>query len=164
VQRHAIGGQAGQQVGFYAIVYLAPALGGYFIDELGSVPAQPFHTPDNIRPMWYFAPFYAMLRAIPAWGGSEIWGGLVVCAAWLALALLPWLDRSPLRSIRQRGWGYRLMLAILVVSFVGLGILGLLPPGDTPLLLARILIVGYFSFFAALPLRGKDRCAQRTDP
>ncbi|SFN29664.1 ubiquinol-cytochrome c reductase cytochrome b subunit [Formivibrio citricus] len=131
---------------FYALVCFAPALGGYFVDELNAVPADPYSTPAELRPMWYFAPFYAMLRAVPAWGGTQIWGAITITAAVLLPALLPWLDRSPVKSIRLRGWQYRAGVIVLAGCFVGLGVAGLMPPLDFVLGLSRLLTGGYFVF------------------
>lgn len=140
---------------FYAIAYFAPSLGGYFIDELNAMPANPYSTPAEIRPMWYFAPFYAMLRAVPAFLGTQIWGAMIMTAAVLAPALLPWLDRSPVKPIHQRNGIYKMMLAVWVVAFIGLGILGLLPPSALRIQLAQWLSASYFTFFVALPWYAK---------
>lgn len=147
---------------FYAIVYFAPTLGGYFVDELNAIPANLSSTPAEIRPMWYFAPFYAMLRAVPALAGTQIWGAMTMSAALLVIALLPWLDRSPVKSIRQRGWGYKLMLGLLVIAFLGLGVLGMLPATSFRILLAQVLTASYFIFFAAMPWYSSQDCRGST--
>jgi ubiquinol-cytochrome c reductase cytochrome b subunit len=135
---------------FSIVVFFMPEVGGYFLEANNFFPADPMKTPLHIAPVWYFTPFYAMLRAVPSIAGSAFPGVVVMGAAVVILFFLPWLDRSPVKSIRYRGPCYKALLAGFVVSFVILGWLGIQPstPGKT--LLAQALTVYYFAFFAAL--------------
>jgi ubiquinol-cytochrome c reductase cytochrome b subunit len=92
-----------------------------------------------------------MLRAVPSFAGTQIWGVLVLGAAVLVLFFLPWLDRSPVNSIRYRGPIYKVMLAIFVASFITLGVCGLKPPSGIYPMLARVCTVLYFGFFLLMP-------------
>jgi ubiquinol-cytochrome c reductase cytochrome b subunit len=132
---------------FSVVVFFMPEFGGYFLEHANFVPANPLVTPEHIAPVWYFTPFYAMLRAIP----HPLAGVVTMGAAVLILCALPWLDRSPVRSIRYKGPISKVALALFVVSFIGLGYLGL--ESVTPLytLLARILTAVYFAFFLLMP-------------
>lgn len=132
---------------FFAVVFFAPEMGGYFLEHANFVPADPFTTPAHIAPVWYFTPFYAILRAVPDKLGGVIAMGLAVNI----FLLLPWLDRSPVRSIRYRGMNYRIALTAFVISFLALGWLGM--QGVTPLYtwLSRFFSVVYFSFFLLMP-------------
>ncbi len=132
---------------FAVIVFFLPEGGGYFLEHANFVPADPMVTPEHIAPVWYFTPFYAMLRAIP----HPFFGVVVMGSAVMILCLLPWLDRSPVKSIRYKGPISKVALALFVVSFVALGYLGL--EGVTPLntLLARIFTAIYFAFFLLMP-------------
>lgn len=123
-------------------------MGGYFLEPNNFVPANPLITPEHIAPMWYMAPLYAMLRAIP----NKLLGIIVMGAALLLLFLLPWLDRSPVRSMRYKGYYSRLMLFLGVISFILLGYLGTIPVTPGRLILARLATVCYFAYFALMPL------------
>jgi ubiquinol-cytochrome c reductase cytochrome b subunit len=132
---------------FFIVVFFAPEMGGYFLEHANFVPADPLKTPEHIAPVWYFTPFYAILRAIPNQLGGVIAMGLAV----FLFFLLPWLDRSPVKSIRYRGWKWRTALAIFTVSFLILGWLGMQPPTPTYTLIARVCSVLYFLFFFLMP-------------
>jgi ubiquinol-cytochrome c reductase cytochrome b subunit len=136
---------------FSAIIFFSPEMGGYFLEYNNFIPADPLKTPEHIAPVWYFTPFYAMLRAVPPMFGSQFPGVMVMGAAVLILFLLPWLDSGKAKSIRYRGAIYKGWLAAFVVSFVVLGYLGVLPPTDGRTLLARILTITYFAFFVLMP-------------
>lgn len=151
---------------FSVIVFFAPDMGGYFLEAPNFVPADPLQTPAHIAPVWYFTPFYAMLRAIPSYFGSQFWGVAVMGAATLILFLLPWLDRGKVKSIRYRGPIYKWFLGAFVVSFLILGYLGVVPttvwgqvPKGLPMiggmdfatLVARVLTAVYFAFFILMP-------------
>lgn len=147
---------------FTAIIFFAPEMGGYFLEAANFVPADPLKTPEHIAPVWYFTPFYAMLRAVPSMFSSQFPGVAVMGAATLILFTLPWLDRGKVRSIRYRGPIYKSFLTAFVVSFLVLGYLGVVPTTvwgqlpifggvDTATLVARILTVVYFSFFILMP-------------
>ena len=136
---------------FCAVVFFFPEMGGYFLEKPNFEISNPLKTPDHIAPVWYFTPFYAILRAVPAIGGSAFPGVLAMGAAIAVLFVLPWLDRSPVKSIRYKGWLSKLWLVIFCVSFVVLGVLGAIPatPGRT--LLSQVCTVLYFAFFILMP-------------
>src|SRR4029079_15422337 len=96
---------------FSVIVFFSPEMGGYFLEANNFIPADPLKTPEHIAPVWYFTPYYAMLRAVPSFLGSQFWGVLVMGAAVVIFFALPWLDRSPVKSIRYRGGRYKGWLA-----------------------------------------------------
>jgi ubiquinol-cytochrome c reductase cytochrome b subunit len=131
---------------FSGVVFFAPEMGGYFLEHANFEPADPLKTPVHIAPVWYFTPFYAILRAIP----SKLGGVLLMGGAILVLFLLPWIDRSKVKSIRYRGWGYKGALAVFAISFLALGVLGTLPAEGVYTLLARIFSFLYFAFFVYL--------------
>ncbi len=136
---------------FFAVAFFAPEMGGYFIEHANFVPADPLKTPEHIAPVWYFTPFYAMLRAIPPMFGSQFPGVVVMGAAIVVLFFLPWLDRSPVKSVRYRGPLFKIALAIFVISFVILGYLGVQPSTPVKTLLAQIFTALYFAFFLLMP-------------
>ncbi|MDP3483288.1 MAG: cytochrome bc complex cytochrome b subunit, partial [Sulfuricella sp.] len=103
---------------FSAIVFFAPDLGGYFIEYNNFVPADPLNTPAHIAPVWYFTPFYAVLRAVPPMFGSQFPGVIAMGVAVMIIFFLPWLDRSPAKSIRYRGPIYKTALTLFVISFI----------------------------------------------
>lgn len=140
---------------FSLILFFYPDGGGYFLEAPNFTPASPLVTPEHIAPVWYMTPFYAMLRAIP-----DKLGGVVVMAAAIAiLFVLPWLDRSPVKSIRYRGGLFKTALFLFVVSFVFLGYLGLVPPSPLRMIEAQVCTVIYFGFFIFMPIYTKlDRC------
>lgn len=132
---------------FFSVVFFAPEMGGYFLEHANFTPANPLVTPDHIAPLWYMAPFYAMLRAIP----DKLLGIFCMWAAVMALFVLPWLDRSKVKSMRYKGWVSRLSLVIFVLSIIALGYLGTLPVNAERLIYARIAIICYFSYFILMP-------------
>jgi len=133
---------------FAAVLFFEPTVNGLFLEHANFEPADPLKTPEHIAPVWYFTPFYAILRAVP----SKIFGVTLMGLAILALFVLPWLDNSPVKSIRYKGWICRVALALFAVSFVSLGYLGLQPPSPIYVILSRIFTVIYFAFFALMPL------------
>ena len=135
---------------FFAVVFFAPEMGGYFIEAPNFEQANPFKTPEHIAPVWYFTPFYAMLRAVPPMFGSQFPGVMVMGAAIVVLFFLPWIDRSPVKSIRYRGTCFKAALGIFVVSFIILGWLGTQPVSDILTLMAQIFTTVYFLYFVAL--------------
>ncbi len=139
---------------FCAIVFFAPEMFGYFIEKPNFEEADPLKTPEHIAPVWYYTPFYAMLRAVtfPLFGlSAKFWGLIVMGAAIVIPSILPWLDRSPVKSIRYKGLLSKLMLAMLVVSFVVLGYLGTIPPSPTATAAAQVFTVLYFAYFLLMP-------------
>jgi ubiquinol-cytochrome c reductase cytochrome b subunit len=124
-------------------------MGGYFLEHANFEPANLLKTPEHIAPVWYFTPFYAILRAVPSKG----WGAFLMLAAIVLLFLLPWLDRCKVKSIRYRGWQFKVALAVFVVSFIALGFLGLQPATEKVYVYAaRFFAVLYFAFFLLMPL------------
>ena len=139
---------------FCLIVFYAPEMGGYFLEPPNFEVADPLKTPDHIAPVWYYTPFYAMLRAAtyPLFGvPAKFWGFVVMAGAIVIPAVLPWLDRSPVKSIRYKGMFSKVMLGLFVVSFFILGYLGPIAPSDRATLLAQICTAVYFSYFMLMP-------------
>ena len=136
---------------FSLILFFAPEMGGYFLEANNFVPADPLKTPLHIAPLWYFTAFYSILRAVPPILGSQFPGVVAMGAAIVLMFFLPWLDKSPVKSIRYRGNIYKAALALFVVSFIGLSYLGTQPTSDLYTLLARIFSVIYFLFFLLMP-------------
>jgi ubiquinol-cytochrome c reductase cytochrome b subunit len=132
---------------FSAVIFFMPEFGGWFLEKDNFMPADALKTPEHIVPLWYFTAFYAILRAVP----DKLFGVVAMGAAIVVLFLLPWLDRSPVKSIRYKGWLFKLMIAIFVISFIALSWLGTQPA--TPLLtnFARFFGVLYFAFFILMP-------------
>jgi ubiquinol-cytochrome c reductase cytochrome b subunit len=169
---HDIVGVVGFLIVFSSIVFFAPEMGGYFLEGNNFIPADPLKTPSHIAPVWYFTPFYSMLRAttsaflLPLWGfiaivllgtvipsrtisneakglvlgivgalgagflliDAKLWGVVVMGGAVVILAFLPWLDQSPVKSIRYRPGSHKLVLTVFVIIFLILGYLGVQPP------------------------------------
>ena len=132
---------------FALVVFFKPTLGGLFLEAPNFEPANPISTPEHITPVWYFTPYYAMLRAVP----DQRMGALLMLLAVASFFFLPWLDRSPVKSMRYRGWISRTALALFAVAFVALGYLGLQPATGAYVVLARIFTVLYFAFFWLMP-------------
>ncbi len=178
---------------FSLIAFFAPEFGGYFLEHNNFIPADPLKTPPHIAPVWYFTPYYSVLRATTddlkwvigvavalfmVWAflrrgnnmlrmamvgagavvlvllyllEAKVWGVILMGASVLIFAFLPWLDRSPVKSIRYKGWMYKLALTIFVISFVVLGYLGMLTPTDTLTRIAQVGTILYFGFFLLMP-------------
>ncbi|HLF12637.1 MAG TPA: cytochrome bc complex cytochrome b subunit [Gammaproteobacteria bacterium] len=132
---------------FSAVVFFAPDMGGYFLEHANFEPADPLRTPEHIAPVWYFTPFYAMLRAVP----DKLLGVALMGLAVLLPFFLPWLDRCRVKSIRYRGWTYKVALGVFAISFVALGYLGLQPATDIYTTLSGVFTVLYFAFFVLMP-------------
>ncbi|MDH5190293.1 MAG: cytochrome b N-terminal domain-containing protein [Gammaproteobacteria bacterium] len=135
---------------FSLILFFAPEGFGYFIEAPNFEPANPLKTPEHIAPVWYFTPFYAILRAVPSVAGSAFPGVVVMFASVLILFLLPWMDRSPVKSIRYRGLCFKVLLFLFVIDFFVLGFLGTKPTTDLYKLMAQIGTIYYFVYFFAL--------------
>ena len=129
------------------VVFFVPSFGGLFLEAPNFEPANPLSTPEHIAPVWYFTPYYAILRAVP----DQRLGALLMFLAVALFVFLPWLDRSPVKSMRYRGMLSRGALAMFAVSFVVLGYLGLQPAEGLYVILARIFAVGYFAYFILMP-------------
>ncbi len=186
---------------FFAIVFFAPTLGGFFLEANNFVPADPLKTPSHIEPLWYFTPYYSILRAVnePFMGviaagtlgmavlivrsienrrvrgasgviavmlligyltfDPKFWGIVLFGTSVMIFLLLPWLDRSPVKSIRYRGPLYKTALALFVIAFLLLGYLGTQPVTEENMLLAQVATAVYFAFFFLMPWYSAiDRC------
>ena len=140
---------------FSWVVFFNPEMGGYFLEHANFVSANSLVTPAHIAPVWYFTPFYAMLRAVP----DKLMGVVVMGAAIAVLFLLPWLDRAPVRSIRYRGMISKIALGIFVVSFLVLGYLGAVTVTPERKLLAQLCTILYFAYFLLMPVYTTfDKC------
>jgi ubiquinol-cytochrome c reductase cytochrome b subunit len=132
---------------FASVVFFAPEMGGLFLEHANFEPANITATPEHIAPVWYYTPYYAVLRAVP----DKLGGFILFAIAVVLPVFLPWLDRSRVRSIRYRGWMYKTALTIFVISFISLGWLGLQAATPTYVMLARVFSVLYFAFFLLMP-------------
>ncbi|QWF71161.1 cytochrome bc complex cytochrome b subunit [Methylomonas paludis] len=133
---------------FATVIFYMPEMGGYFLEHANFIPADPLKTPEHIAPVWYFTPFYAILRAVPdKFAGVIAMGGAIV-----VLFMLPWLDRSKVKSIRYRGGMFKKALLLFVISFVSLGYLGTQPATPLATTMARLFTAVYFGFFLLMPL------------
>ncbi len=132
---------------FSIIVFYAPTLGGYFLEPANFEMANPLSTPPEITPSWYLTPYYAILRGIP----NQRLGALVLLLSIVVYLFLPWLDRSPVNSMRYKGALSRFFFALFIVSFIGLVIAGLNPPESKFLLIGRLSTIGYFLYFLGMP-------------
>jgi ubiquinol-cytochrome c reductase cytochrome b subunit len=136
---------------FAFVLFFAPTFGGLFLEPANFEPADPASTPEHIAPAWYFAPFYAILRAVP----DQRLGAILMLLAVLSFLFLPWLDRSAVRSMRYQGWWPRAALATFTLSFVALGYLGLQPADAVNVVLARTFTMLYFAYFWLMPVYSK---------
>jgi ubiquinol-cytochrome c reductase cytochrome b subunit len=136
---------------FAFVLFFAPTLGGIFLEAANFEPANPLSTPEHISPAWYFTPYYAILRSVP----NQRLGALLMLLAVVSFLFLPWLDRSPVRSIRYKGWPSRVAVTVFAISFVALGYLGLQPAEGSYVVLARLFTVLYFGFFWLMPFYSK---------
>jgi ubiquinol-cytochrome c reductase cytochrome b subunit len=146
------------------IIFFQPTFGGWFLEHDNSIPANNLVTPAQIKPVWYFTAFYAIVRMIPSALGTAVWGVLGMFGAILLLFLLPWIDAGKVRSIRYRGTGYKVALGLFVLAFFGLVLIGtdstaeLIPMlfgagvDVTSLenLFGRIMVLIYFGYFVFL--------------
>ncbi len=180
---------------FSAIIFFAPEVGGYFLEYNNFIPADPLKTPPHIAPVWYFTPYYSMLRATTddlvnvfciiialaaIWAflkgrlagflkvavlvaaivaiallkvfDAKFWGVVVMGGAVVILFFLPWLDHSPVRSIRYRPDWHKWMYGIFVVDFIVLGYLGIQPPSTVFTIIAQVGTIFYFGFFLLMPV------------
>lgn len=148
---------------FSVILFFIPEMGGYFLEYNNFIPADPLKTPSHIAPVWYFTPYYSVLRAVPPLFNSQFPGVMAMGLATMILFLLPWLDRDPVKSIRYRGVYFKTALAIFVVTFLILGYLGTEPTNvwgqfgawlgnaDRATVAARVFTLLYFACFILMP-------------
>jgi ubiquinol-cytochrome c reductase cytochrome b subunit len=136
---------------FCGVVFFAPTMGGLFLESPNFEAANPMQTPPHIAPVWYFTPFYAMLRSVPAMFGTQVWGVLVMGGAVVLLFFLPWLDRAPSKSIRYRGPIYKTGLTLFVIVFVMLGYCGMKPPVQPFKTMGVVGTIYYFAFLLLMP-------------
>jgi ubiquinol-cytochrome c reductase cytochrome b subunit len=179
---------------FSAIVFFAPEMGGYFLEANNFIPADSLKTPPHIAPVWYFTPFYSMLRATTSdflpwlWGfiaimlgllfvrsksmkvkgvavavavilalgfafiDAKFWGVVVMGGSVVIFFFLPWLDQSPVKSIRYRPGFHKTLLILFVIAFAVLGYLGIQPPSPVGSIISQIGTILYFAFFLAMPI------------
>jgi ubiquinol-cytochrome c reductase cytochrome b subunit len=142
---------------FCSVVFFFPEMGGYFLEKSNFEQANALKTPEHIAPVWYFTPFYAILRAIP----DKLLGVMTMGAAIAVLFVLPWLDRSSVKSMRYKGWPSRAGLTVFCVCFVTLGVLGVLPPSPGRALLSQVCTFTYFANFILMPFYTR---MERTKP
>ncbi len=147
---------------FCGIMFFAPEMGGYFLEYNNFMPANTLQTPDHIAPVWYFTPYYSMLRAATVnflWIDAKLWGIVLMGGSVAIICLLPWLDRSPVKSIRYKGTYSKIALTLFVISVFVLGWLGTKTPTPLYTTLAQIFTVVYFAFFLLMPWYSKkDKC------
>ena len=179
---------------FTAIIFFAPEFGGYFLEYNNFIPADPLKTPLHIAPVWYFTPYYSMLRAItgemvlvliacvvgaavfsvakikmPAifkiviLGAAaavtammlsidaKFWGVVIMGGAVVILFFLPWLDNSPVKSIRYRPSWHKYLYGVFVVNFIVLAYLGVQPPSAIGERVSQVGTLFYFGFFLLMP-------------
>ncbi len=158
---------------FSVVVFFMPEFGGYFLEYNNFFPADPLVTPPHIAPVWYFTPYYSILRAVtyPLFGiDAKFWGVVAMGASTLIIALLPWLDRSPVKSIRYRGPLTKTLLTIWIIGFFILGFLGTKDPAYqffgsiSGARVAQLFSVYYFLFFLTMPIWSSlDRCQPEPD-
>ncbi|MBP9714071.1 MAG: cytochrome bc complex cytochrome b subunit [Sterolibacterium sp.] len=153
---------------FAMVIFFSPEGGGYFLEYNNFFPADPLKTPPHIAPVWYFTPFYSLLRAVtyPLFGiDAKFWGVVAMGGGVAIFVILPWLDRSPVKSIRYRGPIFKTLLTIFIIAFFILGFLGTKPPsyaffGAIPgAPIAQVLSAYYFLFFLTMPFWSRiDKC------
>jgi ubiquinol-cytochrome c reductase cytochrome b subunit len=132
---------------FCGVIFFVPTFGGLFLEKPNFEPANALSTPAHIAPVWYFTAYYAMLRAVP----DQQMGALLMLCSLVVFFFLPWLDRSPVKSIRYKGILSKIFLTLFVISFIGLSYLGLMPAEPIYVVFTRIFTVLYFAFFLLMP-------------
>ena len=131
---------------FAFVLFFWPEVGGIFLERDNFIPATPLITPEHIVPVWYFTPYYAILKAVP----DKLMGVILMGASVLILFFLPWLDRSPVKSIRYKGIWYKVLLALFTIAFIRLGMLGMAEGTPSQTVEMRVWTFVYFSFFILL--------------
>ncbi|AVI65204.1 cytochrome bc complex cytochrome b subunit [Shewanella sp. SP2S2-4] len=150
-------GVAGFLIVFCYVLFFIPEGGGYFLEKPNFEAANSMKTPEHIAPVWYFTPFYAILRAVPDKLGGVIMMGLSIAV----LFVLPWLDRCKVKSVRYRSTLHKLNIAQFAISFIVLGYLGVVPATPTLTIVAQVFTFTYFGFFVALWVYSKN---EKTKP
>lgn len=133
---------------FCTVVFFMPEMGGYFLEHANFEAANPMVTPEHIAPVWYMTPFYSILRAIP----NKLLGVIAMGASIAFIFVLPWLDKSPVKSIRYRGVFSKIALALFVISFFILGYLGTAVVTPVNQIMAQVCSIIYFAFFLLMPI------------
>jgi ubiquinol-cytochrome c reductase cytochrome b subunit len=142
-------------IAFFAVVFFAPEMGGFFLEHANFEPADPLATPEHIAPVWYFTSFYTVLRAVP----DPFLGVVAMGAAVVVLFFVPWLDRNPVKSVRYRSLAHRINLGFFAVTFIVLGYLGAQPVTAFFSELGLRLSTMYFLFFWLLWFHSRERSA-----
>ena len=142
---------------FAVVMFFIPEFFGLFLEGPNFEPANALSTPDHIAPVWYFTPFYAILRAVP----DQRMGALLMALSIVCFIVLPWLDRSKVKSTRYRPLTWKIALTVFVVSFIALGYLGLKPAEGTYVFLARLFTALYFAFFVLMPFYTRNESTAR---
>ena len=145
---------------FAIIIFYMPEMGGYFLEDANFVPANSLKTPEHIAPVWYFTPFYAILRAVPDKSLGVVTMGLSI----FVMFLLPWLDRSNIKSFRYRSRKFKYALSLFVISFIALGYLGTQPATFTANVFSRIFTTLYFAFFLFMPIYTRNEQGDKPVP
>lgn len=143
---------------FAGVIFYIPEMGGYFLEHANFEPANAQVTPEHIAPVWYFGAFYSILRAMTwDWFGvpAKLWGVIAMFGAVFMIFLLPWLDRSPVKSIRYKGPIFKAALAIFTFAFIVLTYLGTQSPTNAVKLWAQWMTLVYFAFFLLMPIYSK---------
>ena len=141
---------------FTFVLFFWPEAGGLFLEHDNFVPANPLVTPEHIKPVWYFTPYYAILKAVP----DKLMGVILMGLSVVVLFFLPWLDRSPVKSIRYKGLWYKVMLGLFAIAFIRLGMLGMAEGTPAQTIEMRVWTLVYFGFFVLLYFvspRGKTK-------
>ncbi|GGO68931.1 cytochrome b [Bowmanella pacifica] len=144
-------------LGFCYVLFFKPEMGGYFLEAPNFEIANPLKTPEHIFPVWYFTPFYAILKAVP----DKLLGVIAMFAAIVMLALLPWIDRGKVKSWRYRSGIHKYNLIVFAIVFVFLGYLGGTPQEAWKVTASQIATFLYFAFFGLLWLYSKN---EKTKP
>jgi ubiquinol-cytochrome c reductase cytochrome b subunit len=137
---------------FSVVLFYFPDGGGYMLEHANFIASDPLKTPEHIAPVWYFTPFYAILRAVP----DKLLGVGAMFAAIALLFFMPWIDRCKVKSVRYRGTIYKVNLAVFIVSFVVLGWLAMQPATPTLTFLSQLFSFFYFAFFVVLYVTSKN--------
>ncbi len=140
---------------YFTVIFYFPTLNGIFLEHINQEPANALVTPAQIHPVWYLSPYYAILRAVP----DKLFGVVAMVAAIFILFFLPWLDKSPVKSMKYKGRWSKVFFVLLIVSIIGLGYLGLVKTSVAGVIAARVFTVLYFSYFLFMPLYTKfEKC------